>query len=133
MQQGDYVAAAQDFMRAMQFLVALPSATTVDGGSSSPETHVNVAELLLQVAVCQREMGDSAAVILDCTAALSHSPSAKMAADTLLLRASAHEAREQFGQAIQDCQAALRHQPENARAKTVLRQMQALQSQRSVM
>lgn len=130
MRQGGYVAAAQDFMRAMQLLTLLQSAEAVHGGSSS-SAHVNIAELLLQVAVCQREMGDSTAVILDCTAALSHLPSAQMAADTLLLRASAHEAREQFGQAIQDCQAALRRQPENARAKTVLRQMQALQSQRS--
>ena len=130
MRQGDYVTAAQDFMQAMQLLAALQSTKSADGGSS-PDTNVNIAELLLQVAACQREMGDSAAVILDCTAALSHSPSAQMAADTLLLRASAHEAREQFGQAVQDCQAALRHQPENARAKTVLRLMQASQSRQS--
>lgn len=130
MRQGDYAAAAQGFMHAMRSLAALQSSGSADS-SSSPTAAVNIAELLLQVAVCQREMGDCAAVILDCTAALLHSPSADMAADLLLLRASAHQAREQIGQAIQDCQAALHHQPEKANAKVLLRQMQASQSLRS--
>jgi hypothetical protein len=125
MRQGNYVAASQDFMGALHSLAAMQLAGE---GSNSTTASGAIAPLLLQVAVCQKEMGDCGAVIMDCTAALSHSPSTELATDALLLRASAHEAREQLGQAIQDCQAALRHQPDNARAAKMLRQMQAVRS-----
>lgn len=129
MRQGDYAAAAQEFTRALRSLTALQLASQASGGSGQAAS-VDAAALLLQVAVCQREMGDCAAVILDCTAALSQSPPSETAAAALLLRAAAHEAREQFGQAIRDCRAALRHQPENTKALKALRHMQAAQSPR---
>lgn len=129
MRAGDYAAAAQEFTRALRSLTALQLACQADG-SSGEASAVDAAALLLQMAVCQREMGDCAAVIVDCTAALSQAPSNETAAEALLLRASAYEAREHFGQAVQDCRAVLRHQPEHGRALKALRQMQAMQSMR---
>lgn len=131
MRQGDYAAAAHEFTRALHSLAALHSSSGVSDSSGKHVTAVDVSALLLQTAVCQREMGDCAAVIVDCTAALAQSPAEDTAAKALLLRASAHAEREQLTQGVDDCRAALSLRPEYEPARKVLRQLRAMQSTRA--
>lgn len=125
MRRGEYAAAAGAFSTALQLLpVVEENAPQPAEPAGQPGAHA-AAGLLLQRAACQREMGNLAAVIADCSAVLDGVIAGEMTAEALLMRALAYEATEKYALGVKDCAAMLDLDAYNGRARHTLRCMKA--------
>ncbi len=125
MRRGEYAAAAGLFSTALQLLPVVEENALQPAEPAGQPGALAAADMLLQRAACQRETGDLAAVIADCSAALGGVIAGEMTAQALLMRALAYGATEKYALGVKDCAAMLDLDAGDGRARNTLRCMKA--------